>query len=469
MAGTINSLGLGSGVLTSSVIDKLKAADKSVIINPIDNKITTNDQQQKAESLLSSLMTSLQTSTSSLSYGNAFDTKTVNVTGSAQVTVDPGANIQSFTLDTTTLAKKDITDFGTFDSKTSALVGSGDSGVLNLSINGTTYGIDYDDTTTLSSLAQSITDKAGTNISASILETGDNKFSLVLSSTTTGANQAITIKDTDDGTNGDGTLDGKFDAYDADNNPNGYQKIQPAADANFKYNGISVTRPTNDISDLVLGVHIKLTQAGDSSNVNISTDKKTIIGEVQQFVDAYNTLSTNINDMTTKNKATGATGVFNGNNFVNSIPDDLNNILLSRSINGQSLMDYGIGLDRHGQMTFNSTALDAKLNSDPTAVKNFFSGGIDANGTVEKGIFVSMNDKLKSYTGYGKLLSNFDDNLKTEGTNLNKSKLSAQDALDAKYAIMTTKFAAYDAMISKINTQSQSLLQIIAAETNTKS
>ncbi len=457
MAGTINSLGIGSGVLTSSLIDKLKAADTNVIIKPIDNKITTNTQEQKSESLLASLMTSLQTSASSLSYGNAFDTKTVSVTGSAQVTVDPGANIQSFTLDTVSLAKKDITKFGTQTSKTSPIASS--SGVLKIN----NYSITYDATTTLSSLAQSITDIAGSTVSASILQTGTNAYNLVLSSKQTGASQTLTIQDTTDGTNGTGSLDASlFDAS------NGYAKVQTAADANFKYNGISVTRPTNDISDLILGVHIKLTQAGDISNVNISTDKKTIIGEVQQFVDSYNTLITNVNDMTTKNQATGATGIFNGNNFVNSIPNDINSILLSRNINGQSLMDYGIGLDRHGQMTFDSTALDAKLNSDSTAVKNFFSGGVDANGTVEKGIFVSMNDKLKSYTGYGKLLSNFSDNLKTEGTNLNKSKLSAQDALNARYAIMTTKFAAYDAMISKINNQSKSLLQIIAASTNTK-
>lgn len=457
MAGTINSLGLGSGILTSSLIDKLKAADTNVIIKPIDNKIATNTQEQKSESLLASLMTTLQTSASSLSYGTAFDTKTVSVTGSVQVTVDPGANIQSFTLDTVSLAKKDITKFGTQTSKTSPIASG--SGVLKIN----NYSIAYDATTTLSSLAQSITDIAGSTVSASILQTGTNAYNLVLSSKQTGASQTLTIKDTTDGTTGTGSLNTSL--FDSNN---GYAKVQTAADANFKYNGISVTRSTNDISDLVLGVNIKLTQAGDISNVNISTDKKTIIGEVQQFVDSYNTLMTNINDMTTKNKETGAVGIFNGNNFVNSIPNTINNTILSRNINGKSLMDYGIGLDRYGQMTFDSTVLDAKLNTDPTAVKNFFSGGTDANGTVEKGIFVTLNTQLKNYTGYGKLLSDFSTNLQTEGRNLSKNKLSAQDALNAKYDIMTTKFAAYDALISNIKTQSQSLLQIIAAATNTK-
>ena len=42
MAGLISSLGVGSGVLTSDVIDKLKANEQNLTITPIDNKITLN-------------------------------------------------------------------------------------------------------------------------------------------------------------------------------------------------------------------------------------------------------------------------------------------------------------------------------------------------------------------------------------------------------------------------------------------
>ena len=463
MAGSISSLGIGSGVLTSDVIDQLKAADESRIISPLDNKITINTQQQDAYELLTSLMSSFKASASALSYDTIFDNKTIDTSGEAVVTIDSGANVESFTLETTTLAKKDITNFGEFDSRTSTLVATGESGVLNLTIDGTTHEISYDDTTTLESLAQSITDTAGADISASILETGDGKYSLVLSSKITGADQSITIQDTDDGTLGSGTLDGMFDTYDVATNPNGYQKIQTATDSEFKYNGITVTRSSNEIDDLILGVNIKLKEEGDFSSVDISQDQEAITGELQLFVDSYNTLISNLHDMTVKDQETGAEGVFNSDSFIKSISRDLTRAITTVK-DDNSLMSYGIDLDRNGIMSFDTSVLETKLDEDPDAVKLFFSGGIDSDGNDKTGIFEDIDEKLKTYTGYGELLSSFETNLKEEGDNLVQSRLSAQESLDARYEIMAKRFIAYDAIISKINSQFSSLQMMIDAE-----
>lgn len=460
MAGNISSLGIGSGVLTADVIDQLKTADEARIIKPIDNKITFNDQKQQSYDMLSSLMKTFKSSTSALSFDTLFADKTVDVSGAAQVTVDSGANVNSFTLETTTLAKKDITKFGALSSKTSSIATS--NGVLNLQINGTTYNINYDANTTLTSLAQSITDTAGTAIDTSILETSSGQFSLVLSSKATGANQAITITDTTDGTNGTGSLNAAlFDTT----TTNGYQKIQNGSDAVFKYNGITTTRSTNDISDLVLGLHITLKKEGDIASVSVNQDRQKISDEVQLFVDNYNTLMTNLNDMTAFNKTTNALGVFQGDSFVNGIKRDLAGAITSR-LGTDSLMEYGISLDRHGVMSFDSTVLDTKLQSDPQAVQTFFSGGTDANGNSVTGFFTTLDDKVKQYTKYGGLLSNYDDGLTKDAKKLADAKTKAQASLDARYAIMTKRFTAYDSIISRLNSQFSSLQQMISAQLN---
>ena len=463
MAGNISSLGIGSGVLTADVIDQLKSADEARIIKPIETKIDLNNQKQKSYDLLSSLMTTFKSSTSALSYDTLFDNKTVDVNGAAKVTVDAGANVDSFTLETVTLAKKDITKFGALSSKTSPIASS--TGVLNLAINGTTYNINYDANTTLETLAQSITEAAGTKIDASILETGTGKFSLVLSSKETGANQAITITDTDDGTNGSGSLDtALFDT----NTTDGYQKIQDGVDAVFKYNGITTTRSTNDISDLILGLNITLTKEGDFSTVNINQDKQKITDEVQLFVDNYNSLMTNLSDMTAFSKETGAVGVFQGDGFVNGIRRELSSAVTNRLSNGGSLMDYGISIDRHGVMSFDSTVLDKKLQTDPESVKTFFSGGTDANGKDITGFFTTLDDTVKQYTKFGGLLNNFDNGLTKDAKNLTDRKAQAQASLDARYEIMTKRFTAYDGIISRLNSQFSSLQQMIDAQANAK-
>jgi flagellar hook-associated protein 2 len=461
MAG-ISSLGIGSGVLTADVIDQLKEADEAQMVKPIEDKISLNNQKQESFTLLSSLMNTLKGSASALSYDTIFDNKSVNISGNAEVDVSAGANVDSFTLETLTLAKKDVTKFTAIasrEAKVSDAAINGGAGTLTIG----SYNIDYDSTTTLSDLAQKITDESNGNIEASILQTGDGAYSLVVSSKQTGADQALTITDSS------GSLESVLmTAYDEVTNPDGYQKIQTATDAEFKYNGITTTRSTNEIDDLIVGVNITLKNEGDFSNVDITQDTEPLIGEMELFVESYNTLVQNLSDMTEYNEETGAKGVFNDESFVKSIRRELNSVITSMS-NGESLMQYGLDLDRSGKMSFDKSVLQEKMTSDPDSVKLFFTGGTNANGVEQTGIFEQIDDKIKSYTGFGQLLSNFETGLKTDATSLSESYERAMETLTNRYEIMERRFSAYDSMISQINAQFSSLQMMISAESNSDS
>jgi len=462
MAGNVSSLGIGSGVLTANVIDQLKAADTSNIVTPIDNKIALNKQQQDAESLSSSLLNIFETSASALSNDTIFDAKTVNVTGAAGVTVDAGSTVESFTLETTTLAKKDVIQSGTLADSNITTVGSSNAANYNgsetfdITVGSNTYNIPYDSTTTLDTLAQAITDGVNGSVRASVLQTGTNAYSLVLTSANTGTNQTITLNDSG------GQLKNEFLAYDATNNTTGYQTIQPAVDASFKYNGIAVTRSTNDISDLILGVHINLKKEGDISNVNIKQDTSKVTDEMQLFVDNYNKLTKNLNDSTVYDAATQKKGVFNGNSFMKSIRQDVTNTIMQSGVNG-SLVDYGIELTRDGTMTFNKSILESKISTDSNATKLFFAGGLASNGSTKTGLFSKVDSQLKNY---GTMFDTLVTSLKTGATNLSDNKTRAQALLTAKYNTMTKRFTAYDGIISKLNNQFSSLQQIINAQTS---
>lgn len=455
MAGSISSLGIGSGVLTSDVIDQLKEADKAKMVTPVEKKVTANQQKQDSFSLLTSLMTSFKASASALSYDTIFDNKNVSVTGDAQVSVEAGSNVSSFTLETVTLAKKDITQLGAVASSSSS-VASADG---TLTINGTA--VSYTSGMTLDELAQAITDTVGSSVDASVLQTGTGQYSLVLTSASTGADQAITVTDTS------GFLDAAlFDPYDAATNPTGYQKIQTATDATFKYNGITATRSTNDISDLITGVSISLKTEGDISTVDISQDTSSVTDEMQNFVDAYNTLMTNLKDMTVYDAENGVKGVFSGDSFVKSLGREITNTITTVNGSGNSLLNYGIDIDRYGTMSFDSSVLDAALSSDSDAVKEFFTGGTDSNGDATTGVFENITDRINDYTSYGGLLSTYETSLKSEGTALSETLTRAQEMLDNRYAIMTKRFAAYDSMINKTNSMFSSLQMMIDAQAN---
>lgn len=462
MAGNISSLGIGSGVLTADVLDQLKKADESATIKPIDAKITANQQKQSAYSLLSSLVSSLGSNSSALKYDTIFDKKSVSVSGDAGVTLDAGASIESFTLETLTLAKKDTTKLGSMSSRESIVAST--AGVLKIN----DLEISYDGGITLEDLAQAINDQAGDTVSASILQTNEGAFNLVISSKETGANQALTITDTD-GSGGAGFLDAAlFNAYDEITNPYGYEKIQTASDATFKYNGILTTRSTNTIDDLAVGLNITLKKEGDSSNVTISNDYSSIASEFQLFVESYNALMSNLNDMTTFDEEKGVKGIFNDDSFVKSIARDLVKTVTEYDASGNSLANYGISISEKGVMSFDKSILDAKIAEDADAVKLFFSGGTDSEGNEVKGIFTKIDEKVDTYTDSGGLLGSYSDGLKKEGTSLTKSKTLAQESLDSRYEMMARRFASYDAIISKINSQFSSLKMMIDAEASSK-
>ena len=460
MGGSISSLGIGSGVLTSDVIDQLKEADTAVIITPMENKISINSQKQDSAELLTSLMKTFKASASALSYDTIFDNKTVEVTGEAEVEIEAGASVESFTLETTTLAKKDITTLGSVASEGTDIASAG-GGTLEIKVGSDpgnpdkTINVAYTVGMTLSELSQAITDEAGDDVSVSILQTGDGAYNLVLTSASTGEDSQLTISD----------LDGNLSA-DLFDVAKGYEKVQTASDSEFKYNGITITRSTNEISDLILGVDITLKEEGDFSSVDIAQDTSSIMDELDQFTASYNTLMTNIHDMTMKDEETGAEGVFNSDSFIKSLNNDLSRTVTQLTSDKESLVNYGIDIDRYGTMTFDRTILETKISDDPDAVELFFTGGTNDDGDDVTGIFETIDDKLDSYTGYGELLSTFDADLKTEGDSLNDTYLRAKASLDTRYEIMTKRFIAYDAMISKLNSQFSSMQMMIDAETS---
>ncbi|MEA3372129.1 MAG: flagellin hook IN motif-containing protein, partial [Campylobacterota bacterium] len=194
MAGAINSLGIGSGVLTAEIIEKLKDNEKSVRIDPIEQKITLEQQKGQALDLLDSLLTSFKANASALDYDVLYQERTVSGNNDGiSVTAEAGVGIQSFSLEVTELAKSSVQQSGSFSSKTDT-VASGE-GTLNLNLNGTNYTIDYDATTTLEDLRSEINNKAGDELTASILQTGDSAYSLVITSDETGKDQVISFTD----------------------------------------------------------------------------------------------------------------------------------------------------------------------------------------------------------------------------------------------------------------------------------
>jgi len=555
MAGTINSLGIGSGVLTSDVIDKLKANDTSLIITPIDNKITLQKQKGTALDLLNSLLTSFKTSVSALDDDTLYQKRSVSgTTTSVGVTATAGVSVQAFSISDTQLALKNVKESGTFASTTAKV--STSSGTMSLAIDGESFDINYTSATTLDDLKNAINDNAGSKIKATTLQVGTNDYRLILTSVDTGANQTISISDSASGslnsslyaslkttksqafsaptdtiasgsgnltiaigtnnyvvnydatttlsglataintavgssvasidsnnklvlqsttagsstaltlTDNSAMLDSKLTAY---TTYNPIDEIQASRDASFKYNGINISRSSNEITDIIVGVTINLLEESGSANVSISQDVTSIGDEMSSLVQNYNTLTSELSSMTSSDADAGTVGVFNGDSSINTIRRELNKLMTSVNSNGYSLSQFGIDLSETGTMSFNNTTFTSKFNEDKTLAEEFLSGltttTTDGTLTVD-GIFTSMNTFLESYVGYGGILSTLTTGASDGLTALNENRTRSQKLLDARYEAMSARFIQYDAIMSRLTNQFSSLKQQIDMAAN---
>ncbi|NPA74330.1 MAG: flagellar filament capping protein FliD [Epsilonproteobacteria bacterium] len=452
--GTLSSLGLGSsGALSYDTIDKLREADEDAIIKPIDNKIELTQNRQKALDDLTTLLASFKSAASSLSYDSLYSKVNVDTTGSsAIITAQDGVNTQDINLDISNIATNDVKESDSFSSTDSTFTNSSDTLKFELA-GGESFSIDVDENTTISKLAEEINNNSNGTMTASILNVGGDKpYKLIIKSTETGADNAITISSTGGGT--------AADDLNMTTVGNGAQ------DAHFTYNGVAVTRSSNDISDLIIGVDIKLTDSG-ITNATITQDTQSIKDEINSLITGYNDLIDSLNSGTKYDPNANEVGIFQGVSQIRGIKNEINDDLFNFSYNGQTMADFGITLNSAGHLELDEATLDSKLQNDPNGVKDFFMGETQTNP--QKGLFANLNDdlgsifmdrdsELKLYKSY------LDENLR----NLNDRKDSQTKKLDIKYEIMAKKFASYDSIISNFNASYQSLQMQIDSFTNPK-
>jgi len=419
---SLSSLGLGSdGALSYDTIDKLREVDEAAQLDPIDTKLTTNSTKQTDLSTITSLASTLKSATSALSDDTYYLQRTTTVSNDAvTVTADGGTNVQDFTLRVDTLAKQDIYQSTSFASSTSTFTSASDT--LTLSIDGTDYDFAVTSSTTITELADMNNDKLDGKVTASILNTGGtNPYRLIIKSDDTGADNAITIS-----SGNASTLTSL--GYDVANN-----HLQTATDATFTYNGVSVTRSSNTVDDLIVGVTITLNDvqaSTESTTVSIKQDWTDVKEQLTTLVTAYNDLMTNLQKATTYDSEAGTAGIFQGVSQLTNLSASIRKQLLSIDENNRSLVDYGISLNDSGSLEFDEDAFNTKIKDDPADIQDFFVGSTDYNTTTYTGTALSAGALNVTYGG----LTINDTGVRfttTAGATAADNALSLQNAINA--------------------------------------
>ncbi|EDA5833809.1 flagellar capping protein [Campylobacter jejuni] len=421
--GSLSSLGFGSGVLKQETLDKLKEAEQKARIDPYTKKIEENTTKQKDLTELKTKLSAFQTAVSSLGDSTAFAKRKViaSITDNppASLSVSSGVALQSMNINVTQLAQKDV-----YQSK--GLVN--DTGIINANLkeptnltffsNGKEYSVTIDKNTTYSDLVDKINTATGGEIVAKMVNTGekDAPYRLTLTSKETGEDNAISFYP------GKKNADGKYQVdenakkafeslgwklddkalgvegfdpakskkgvgiIDSEDNP---LHIQKAQDAKFTMDGIKMTRSSNTITDLGVGITLTLNKTGEI-NFDVQQDSESVTKAMQDMVDAYNGLVLNLNAATDYNSETGTKGSLQGVTEVNSIRSSIiSKLFKTQSVNGTvedtngnkvsakvmlSLQDYGLSMTESGTLNFDSSTFESKMKENPDLTESFFSG-----------------------------------------------------------------------------------------------
>jgi flagellar hook-associated protein 2 len=194
-SGSLSSLGIGSGVLTYDVIEKLKKADESMMITPFKNRL---ESIQEKETQLDALITQIslfKTTIADFKDGNIFQTRTTDINGdSVDVKVNSGVSTQNVSIDVTQLAQNDIYQSKGYNSENSTINNTGSTQTITLEYAGAKTNIELEDGASLNDLKTAIND-ANIGVTASIIDTGSdtNPYKLILKGDKTGKNNIIKL------------------------------------------------------------------------------------------------------------------------------------------------------------------------------------------------------------------------------------------------------------------------------------
>lgn len=186
-----------------------------------------------------------------------------------------------------------------------------------------------------------------------------------------------------------------------------------------------VERPTNAVSDVITGVTMTLTKAGETTTLTTGVDTEAVTEKVRTFVDGVNNVLTLIKEQTQVStvgeKVNGS--VLTGNYGLQMIQQNLKSILASKGLGFDYDMDavtslgsLGITTDTSegsatfGMLIFDESSFTAALETDPDAVARLFSAEMyPSTKEVVGGVAVeSSNFKFDSYIKGVTTAGNFD-------------------------------------------------------------
>ena len=239
-----------------------------------------------------------------------------------------------------------------------------------------------------------------------------------------------------------------------------------AADASVTVDGLTYTRKTNAITDIVPGLTLNLKAVSTTpASITMSRDTADLKTKLMALVTAYNDFD-NIIKETTNPKSTletyGTTLV--GDSTVRMVRSQMRSLIFSNSSTPgttyKSMSQLGFSLDQTGVLSLDEAKLDAALLNGVDDIAKMFTGGynkLSPYTNLPAGIAGDAVRKLTNLLAPTGVLLTKSENANTENTKCKERLTKLQLRMDALLARYQKQFAAMDSMVGSVNSQKTSL------------
>ena len=452
----ISSLGAGSGVDVASLAQNLVDAERIPQENAINAKITKNESRISGYAAVSYVLSQVQTALTDLKDQNSFNSLAVDNTAPTafSVTTSTSAAIGSHSIDVQSLYKAQKTLFGGYSAPDQSLNAGA---ALSFSLRVGPVGQETVTPINLSAGAdtpQGLVDAinaANTGVTARLVNTGDASYPYTIVMTgEQGASKQFSLTTTE--------------AI----NPvlTNSTNIQAASDAKVVVDGVTFTRTSNALTDVVTGLTINLKNPTSSTaTVTLARDTAALQTKIGALVTAYNdaqTIFNAVSDPKSTLDTYGATLV--GDSTVRSLRQQLRDMLTKPSSTpGQSvgaLWQIGVNIDRTGVMSVDNTKLDTALNSNFEDVVKAFTGnqnGLSALSPANGGIAGDAVKRLTTILGSTGALVTQTSNADQQNTRYKSALTKLQARMDSLLTRYQKQFAAMNSLVGNVTAQKTSL------------
>jgi flagellar hook-associated protein 2 len=243
---------------------------------------------------------------------------------------------------------------------------------------------------------------------------------------------------------------------------------QEATDALVKVDGISYTRSSNTLTDVVPGLTLNLkgtTTLTGAATVDLTRDNTAIKDKFTALVTAYNdadNILTEVSNPKSTLDTYGATLV--GDSAVRTLRQQLRAMVSGLSStpgdNIKSLAQMGVNIDQKGVMSLDATKLDTALSDHYADVVKSFTGGynnLGAYSTLSAGFAGDAVKKITDIIGSKGALTTNTNTANTQNTKYKADLEKLNTRMESLLARYTKQFGAMDSLVGQINSQKTSL------------